>query len=94
MSPPHVLTPTHPHTLTPTLPPHSYMFDEPSSYLDVKQRLKAAEAIRNLLSANMCVDNTHTRKWLVPYDVELPQAESKQVIVPCHYYMGRHVIGC
>ncbi len=27
-----------------------YMFDEPSSYLDVKQRLKAALAIRNLIS--------------------------------------------
>ena len=26
------------------------MFDEPSSYLDVKQRLKAAEVIRSLLS--------------------------------------------
>ena len=26
-----------------------YMFDEPSSYLDVKQRLKAAEAIRYLI---------------------------------------------
>ncbi|XP_013411645.1 ATP-binding cassette sub-family E member 1 [Lingula anatina] len=29
-----------------------FMFDEPSSYLDVKQRLKAAIAIRNLLEAN------------------------------------------
>lgn len=28
-----------------------YMFDEPSSYLDVKQRLKAAKMIRSLLSA-------------------------------------------
>ena len=28
------------------------MFDEPSSYLDVKQRLKAARAIRNLLINN------------------------------------------
>jgi ATP-binding cassette subfamily E protein 1 len=28
------------------------MFDEPSSYLDVKQRLKAALAIRSLLAAN------------------------------------------
>jgi len=28
------------------------MFDEPSSYLDVKQRLRAAVAIRNLLAAN------------------------------------------
>lgn len=27
----------------------SYMFDEPSSYLDIKQRLKAAEVIRSLL---------------------------------------------
>lgn len=27
-----------------------YMFDEPSSYLDVKQRLKAAEAIRSLVN--------------------------------------------
>jgi ATP-binding cassette subfamily E protein 1 len=29
-----------------------YMFDEPSSYLDVKQRLKAAKVIRSLLKAN------------------------------------------
>lgn len=28
-----------------------YMFDEPSSYLDVKQRLKAATAIRSIVSA-------------------------------------------
>jgi len=28
-----------------------YMFDEPSSYLDVKQRMKAAHAIRNVLDA-------------------------------------------
>jgi ATP-binding cassette subfamily E protein 1 len=28
------------------------MFDEPSSYLDVKQRLKAAKLIRSLLSAD------------------------------------------
>lgn len=27
-----------------------YMFDEPSSYLDVKQRLKAAATIRNILT--------------------------------------------
>ena len=31
---------------------YSYMFDEPSSYLDVKQRLKAALAIRDLLAAD------------------------------------------
>lgn len=28
------------------------MFDEPSSYLDVKQRIKAATAIRSLLKEN------------------------------------------
>ena len=32
--------------------PCRYMFDEPSSYLDVKQRLKAAVAIRHLLGAD------------------------------------------
>ena len=30
-----------------------YLFDEPSSYLDVKQRLKAAHVIRSLLLPNM-----------------------------------------
>ena len=29
---------------------HSYMFDEPSSYLDVKQRLKCALTVRSLLN--------------------------------------------
>ncbi|RHN77593.1 hypothetical protein MtrunA17_Chr1g0156451 [Medicago truncatula] len=28
------------------------MFDEPSSYLDVKQRLKAAQVVRSLLRPN------------------------------------------
>ena len=31
----------------------SYMFDEPSSYLDVRQRLKAALVIRSLLKPSM-----------------------------------------
>ncbi|CAI5757557.1 unnamed protein product [Candida verbasci] len=37
-----------------------YMFDEPSSYLDVKQRLRAAEIIRSLLNATtyiICVEH-------------------------------------
>ena len=29
-----------------------YMFDEPSSYLDVKQRLRAAKVIRSLIDSN------------------------------------------
>ncbi|KAL6955551.1 ABC transporter E member 2, partial [Sarracenia purpurea var. burkii] len=32
-----------------------YMFDEPSSYLDVKQRLKAAQVVRSLLRPNTYV---------------------------------------
>ena len=32
-----------------------FMFDEPSSYLDVKQRLKAAVAIRDLLAVDKFV---------------------------------------
>jgi ATP-binding cassette subfamily E protein 1 len=39
-----------------------YMFDEPSSYLDVKQRLKAARMIRSLIDENhdtyvICVEH-------------------------------------
>lgn len=32
-----------------------FMFDEPSSYLDVKQRLKAALAIRDVIRENRSV---------------------------------------
>jgi ATP-binding cassette subfamily E protein 1 len=32
-----------------------YMFDEPSSYLDVKQRLKAAQVIRSLIDDNIYI---------------------------------------
>ena len=34
---------------------HIYMFDEPSSYLDVKQRLSAAQVIRSLLDPKIYV---------------------------------------
>jgi len=37
-----------------------YMFDEPSSYLDVKQRMKAGAVIRSLLASNnyvICVEH-------------------------------------
>lgn len=32
-----------------------YMFDEPSSYLDIRQRLQAARVIRNLLTPDCYV---------------------------------------
>jgi translation initiation factor RLI1 len=34
---------------------YRYMFDEPSSYLDIKQRLRAAEVIRSLLTPDCYV---------------------------------------
>lgn len=34
----------------------SFMFDEPSSYLDVKQRLKAAITIRSLITPDRWVE--------------------------------------
>ena len=43
---------------------HSYMFDEPSSYLDVKQRLKAAQAIRDLLAADKLVSHLMSVSFL------------------------------
>lgn len=36
-------------------PCYRYMFDEPSSYLDVKQRLQAARVIRSLLNPSCYV---------------------------------------
>jgi ATP-binding cassette subfamily E protein 1 len=44
--------PLHPDTL---IRVNRYMFDEPSSYLDIKQRLKAAEVIRSLLTPDCYV---------------------------------------
>lgn len=35
----------------------SFMFDEPSSYLDVKQRLKAAITIRSLITPDRWVEH-------------------------------------
>ena len=42
----------------------SFMFDEPSSYLDVKQRLKAAITIRSLIRPDRSVQVTWRTGWL------------------------------
>jgi len=34
-----------------------YMFDEPSSYLDIKQRLKAAKIIRSIVKKQTLINN-------------------------------------
>jgi len=44
-----------------------YMFDEPSSYLDVKQRLKAARAIREVLS----VDSSLKQNYVIVVEHDL-----------------------
>ena len=51
-----------------------YMYDEPSSYLDVKQRLKAAQVIRNTVS-----DNTYV--ITVEHDLSVLDYLSDQVCV-------------
>lgn len=43
----------------------SFMFDEPSSYLDVKQRLRAAITIRSLISPDRSA--THTEGWTIQH---------------------------
>ena len=48
-----------------------YMFDEPSSYLDVKQRLKAAQVIRSLLRPNRLCSHSHFVSWFINYDVKI-----------------------
>ena len=48
------------------------MFDEPSSYLDVKQRLRAAIAVRNLLDATRHVSKdlgNHFKSFIFRYVV-------------------------
>eukprot|EP01125_Pyxidicula_operculata_P021839 TRINITY_DN8685_c0_g1_i1.p2 TRINITY_DN8685_c0_g1~~TRINITY_DN8685_c0_g1_i1.p2 ORF type:complete len:668 (-),score=144.14 TRINITY_DN8685_c0_g1_i1:272-2275(-) len=47
-----------------------YMFDEPSSYLDVKQRLKAARVIRDVL-ANQSVDAKQNYVLVVEHDLSV-----------------------
>lgn len=42
----------------------SFMFDEPSSYLDVKQRLRAAITIRSLISPDRSDTQTHNQNML------------------------------
>jgi len=53
-----------------------YMFDEPSSYLDVKQRLKAALAIRSL---------TETNKYIVVVEHDLSVLDYLSDFICCLY---------
>ena len=48
------------------------MFDEPSSYLDVKQRLKASRMIRSLIDAK-------TYLVVVEHDVRVGQSHDSKV---------------
>ncbi|KAF5948205.1 hypothetical protein HYC85_014162 [Camellia sinensis] len=55
-----------------------YMFDEPSSYLDVKQRLKAAQVVRSLLRPNRFI--------LTPISVaETPQESAEEIETYARY---------
>lgn len=54
----------------------SYMFDEPSSYLDVKQRLKAAQTIRGLLAHD---------KYIVVVEHDLSVLDYLSDFISCLY---------
>lgn len=53
-----------------------FMFDEPSSYLDVKQRLKAAEAIRSLI---------HPEKYIIVVEHDLSVLDYLSDFICCLY---------
>lgn len=54
----------------------SFMFDEPSSYLDVKQRLKAAQAIRSLI---------HPDKYIIVVEHDLSVLDYLSDFICCLY---------
>lgn len=54
------------------------MFDEPSSYLDVKQRLKAAQAIRGLIASN---------KYIIVVEHDLSVLDYLSDFICCLYGM-------
>lgn len=53
-----------------------FMFDEPSSYLDVKQRLKAAQAIRSLI---------HPEKYIIVVEHDLSVLDYLSDFICCLY---------
>eukprot|EP00960_Hanusia_phi_P024958 734037-Hanusia_phi.AAC.2 len=60
-----------------------YMFDEPSSYLDVKQRIHACKAIRSLLKQDNYV-------VVVEHDLVLLPPTSYQLALPPPYSLSFH----
>lgn len=61
-----------------------YMFDEPSSFLDVKQRMKAALCIRSLLSPNKYV-------IVIDHDLSVLDFELPRFQGPVHANVSRYV---
>merc|ERR1719206_1007615 len=57
-----------------------YMFDEPSSYLDVKQRLKAALAIRGL-----CANKTISNRYVIVVEHDLSVLDYLSDFICCLY---------
>ena len=55
------------------------MFDEPSSYLDIKQRLKAAKVIRGVL------DDTETKNYVICVEHDLSVLDYLSDFVCCLY---------
>jgi ATP-binding cassette subfamily E protein 1 len=60
----------------------SYMFDEPSSYLDVKQRLQAARTIRSLLADK---DTAARQKYVIVVEHDLSVLDYLSDFICCLY---------
>lgn len=61
-----------------------YMFDEPSSYLDVKQRLKAARVIRTLVNAKSMAER---RRYVICVEHDLAVLDYLSDFICCLYGM-------
>lgn len=59
-----------------------YMMDEPSSYLDVRQRLKAAKVIRSLLDNN---DTNARQKYIIAVEHDLAVLDYLSDFICCLY---------
>ncbi|KAF3774985.1 ABC transporter E family member 2 [Nymphaea thermarum] len=62
-----------------------YMFDEPSSYLDVKQRLKAAQVIRSLLRPNRHVFHMISLFYVIVVEHDLSILDYLSDFICCLY---------
>ena len=68
------------------------MFDEPSSYLDVKQRLRAASTIRGIIAPDGTTESSQRYVLVVEHDLAVLDYLSDYIC--CLYGTPRYKIAC